>query len=71
MLIKNKASNINIIGIWYKVRQFLDNNSLHNLYYSYLSPYIIYYIEMGGGMTSACHMHDQHLHFLFLIQKMR
>ena len=34
------------IGILYKARQFLDKKSLHNLYYSYIYPYLIYCIEV-------------------------
>ena len=59
--VKNKVSKG--IGILYKARQFLDKKSLHNLYYSYIYPYLIYCIEVWG---SAC---QTHLHPLFLVQK--
>ena len=59
--VKNKVSQG--IGILYKARQFLDMKSLHNLYYSYIYPYLIYCIEVWG---SAC---QTHLHPLFLVQK--
>ena len=59
--VKNKVSKG--IGILYKARQFLGKKSLHNLYYSYIYPYLIYCIEVWG---SAC---QTHLHPLFLVQK--
>ena len=59
--VKNKVSKG--VGILYKARQYLDKKSLHNLYYSYIYPYLIYCIEVWG---SAC---QTHLHPLFLTQK--
>ena len=50
--VKNKVSKG--IGVLYKARQFLDKKSLHNLYYSYIYPYLIYCIEVWG---SACQTH--------------
>ena len=47
----------------YKARQFLDKKSLHNLYYSYVYPYLIYCIEVWGSA------YQTHLHPLFLVQK--
>ena len=51
------------IGILYNARQFLDKKSLHNLYYSYINPYLIYCIEACG---SACQTHRRPL---FLVPK--
>ena len=59
--IKNKVSKG--IGILYKARQFLDKKSLHNLYYSYIYPYLIYCIAVWG---SGC---QTHLRPLFIVQK--
>ena len=40
--VKNMVSNG--IGILYKAKQFPDKKSLHNLYYSYIYPYLIYIV---------------------------
>ena len=59
--IKNKISKA--IGIMYKARQYLNNSSLVNLYYSYVYPYLTYCIEVWGCA------YPTHLQFLFLLQK--
>ena len=50
--VENKVSKG--IGILYKARQFVDKKSLHNMYYYYIYPYIIYCIRVWG---SACQTH--------------
>ena len=59
--IKNNISKA--IGIMYKARQYLNNSSLVNLYYSYVYPYLTYCIEVWGCA------YPTHLQFLFLLQK--
>ena len=44
--IKNTVSKGN--GIMYKARQYLDKKALLNIYYSYIYPYFIYWIEVWG-----------------------
>ena len=59
--IKNKISKG--IGIIYKARNYLNKQSLSNLYHSYVYPYLIYCIEAWGN-AAHCHL-DQ----LYKIQK--
>ena len=46
---KNKVSKS--IGILYKVRNYLDKTTLHNLYFIY--PYLIYGIEIWGNASKS------------------
>ena len=50
MYIKNKISKS--IGILYKIRNFINKQTLINLYHTFVFPYIIYCIEIWGN---ACH----------------
>ena len=59
--VKNKVSKG--IDIMYKARKYLNKQSLINLYYSFIYPYLIYCIESWGNAT------DCHLNQLFLMQK--
>ena len=45
--IKNRISKS--IGILTKIRGFLNNKSLRNLYYSFVYPYLIYCLEVWGN----------------------
>ena len=59
--IKNKISKS--IGIIIKTRAFLDKNTLRNLYYTFIYPYLIYCIEIWGNTN------DTHLNPIIKIQK--
>ena len=59
--IKNKIAKS--IGIIHKTRNFLNKNTLRNLYYTFIYPYLIYYIEIWGNTN------DIHLDPLVKIQK--
>ena len=45
--IKNKIAKP--IGIINKTRNFLNKNTLRNLYYTFIYPYLIYCIEIWGN----------------------
>ena len=47
LYIKNKISKT--IGLFYKMRQYLERKSLINLYYSLFFPYLIYCNEVWGN----------------------
>ena len=51
--IKNKIAKS--IGIILKTRNFLNKNTLRNLYYTFIYPYLIYCIEIWGN-TNAIHL---------------
>ena len=51
--IKNKISNT--IGLFYKMRQYVEMKALINLYYSLFFPYLIYCNEVWGN-ASAVHL---------------
>ena len=36
------------LGILYKIRRYLDNTTLTNMYYSFVFPYLIYRVEIWG-----------------------
>ena len=59
--VKNKISKSN--GILRKIRHFLDKNTLRNMYYTFVYPYLIYCTEVWGN---AC---ITHLNPLIKIQK--
>ena len=59
--IKNKISKSN--GILYKIRHFLDKNTLRNMYFTFVYPYLIYCIEVWGNAF------DSHLTPLINLQK--
>ena len=59
--IKNKISKS--IGIIHKTRNFLTKNTLRNLYYTFVYPYLIYCVEIWGNTN------DIHLDPLIKIQK--
>ena len=59
--IKNKISKS--IGIILKTRNFLTKNTLRNLYYTFVYPYLIYCVEIWGNTN------DIHLDPLIKIQK--
>ena len=59
--IKNKISKS--IGIIHKTRNFLTKNTLTNLYYTFVYPYLIYCVEIWGNTN------DIHLDPLIKIQK--
>ena len=42
--VKNKFSKS--LGILYKIRRYLDNTTLTNMYYSFVFPYLIYCVEI-------------------------
>ena len=42
--IKNKVSKL--VGILCKVQKYLDQQTLHNLYYTFMYPYLIYRVEI-------------------------
>ena len=60
---KNKISKS--IGIIYKIRKFMDKQTLRNMYFSFIYPYLIYCIETWRNA------HDTHLNPLIKIQKRR
>ena len=49
--IKNKVSKS--IGILCKVRNCLDKTTLHNLYFTFVYPYLIYGIEIWGNVCNS------------------
>ena len=53
LYIKNKISKT--IGLFYKMRQYLERKALINLYYSLVFPYLIYCNEVWGN-ASAVHL---------------
>ena len=59
--IKNRISKS--IGIINKTRTFLDKNTLRNIYYTFIYPYLIYCIEIWGNKN------DTHLNPIINIQK--
>ena len=50
--IKNKVSKS--VGILCKVQKYLDQQTLHNLYYTFVYPYLIYGVEIWGN---ACNVY--------------
>ena len=50
--IKNKVSKL--VGILCKVQKYLDQQTLHNLYYTCVYPYLIYGVEIWGN---ACNVY--------------
>ena len=59
--IKNKISKS--IGIINKIRKLLDKNTLRNLYFTFIYPYLIYCIEIWGNT------HNTYLLPLIKLQK--
>ena len=59
--IKNKISKS--IGIINKKRTFLDKNTLRNIYFTFLYPYLIFYTKICGNTN------DTHLNPIIKIQK--
>ena len=59
--VKNKISKS--LGILYKIRRYLDNTTLTNMYYSFVFPYLIYCVEIWGSS------HKSYLDPLVKIQK--
>ena len=51
LYIKNKVSKT--IGLFYKMRQYLERKALINLYYSLVFPYLIYCNEVWGNASAA------------------
>ena len=51
--VKRKISKS--IGILYKIRRFLDMNTLIHMYHSFVFPYLIYCVEIWGN-ASAIHL---------------
>ena len=49
--IKNKISKF--LGILYKIRRYLDNTTLTNMYYSFVFPYLIYCVEIWGSSLKS------------------
>ena len=49
--IKNKVSTF--IGILCRVRSYLDETRLHNLYFTFVYPYQIYGIEIWGNACNS------------------
>ena len=49
--IKNKVSKS--IGILCKVRNYPDKTTLHNLYFTFVYPYLIYGIEIWGNACNS------------------
>ena len=50
--IKNKLSKS--IGIMYKCRNYFDKETMRNLYFSFIYPYLTYCVEIWGN---ACNIH--------------
>ena len=50
--IKNKLSKL--IGIMYKCRNYFDKETMRNLYFSFIYPYLTYCVEIWGN---ACNIH--------------
>ena len=61
LYIKNKISKS--VGIINKVRNFVDKQTLRNLYFTFVYPYLIYCIEIWGNTN------DTHLNPIILVQK--
>ena len=61
LYIKNKISKS--IGIFFKIRNFLDKHSLRNMYFTFIYPYLIYCVEIWGNTN------ETHLKSLIKIQK--
>ena len=61
MYVKNKISKS--IGILYKTRQYLNKNTLRNLYFTFIYPYLIYCVEVWGNACAT------HLDPLIILQK--
>lgn len=51
--VKNKISKS--IGIFYRARHFLNKQTLRNLYFTFIYPYLIYCVEIWGN-TCAIHL---------------
>ena len=49
--VKNKISKS--LGILYKIRRYLDNTTLTNMYYSFVFPYLIYCVEIWGSSLKS------------------
>ena len=49
--VKNKISKF--LGILYKIRRYLDNTTLTNMYYSFVFPYLIYCVEIWGSSLKS------------------
>ena len=41
------------VGILCKVQHYLDQQTLHNLYYTFVYPYLIYGVEIWGNACNA------------------
>ena len=50
------------MGINNKTRSLLDKNTLRNLYFTFIDPYLIYCIEIWGNTN------DTHLNPIIIIQ---
>ena len=50
--IKNKLSKS--IGIMYKCRNYFDKETMRNLHFSFIYPYLTYCVEIWGN---ACNIH--------------
>ena len=61
LYIKNKISKT--IGLFYKMRQYLERKALINLYYTLVFPYLIYCNEVWGNASAV------HLEPIITIQK--
>ena len=61
LYIKSKISKS--IGILLKIRKILQNNTMRNMYFTFIYPYLIYCIEVWGNA------HQTHLDPLIKIQK--
>ena len=49
--VKNKISKS--LGILYKIRRYLDNITLTNMYYSFAFSYLIYCVEIWGSSLKS------------------
>ena len=63
LCIKNKISKS--IGIIKKIRNLLDRNTLRNLYFTFIYPYLIYCLEILGNTN------DTHLNPIVKIKSIR
>ena len=61
LYIKNKIAKS--IGIIFKIRNFLYKNTLRNMYFTFIYPYLTYCVEMWGNA------HDSHLDPVIKLQK--
>ena len=41
------------VGILCKVQKYLDQQTLHNLYYTFVYPYLIYSVEIWGNSCNV------------------